>query len=138
MSYFTRESLAFLSGLKRNNKKSWFEAHRADYDRHGQQPMAQFVQAMDLRPSLIAPVVAPKLKKRMGALSEESMLKRTPRGFECGHPAERWLKHQSFTVGRKITDVRATSPKLTSLVGADFAAMLPLVRWLNGTLGLEA
>jgi len=231
MSYFTRDSLAFLSGLERNNKKSWFEAHRTDYDRHVKEPMAEFVEEMDVRLSRLAPeitgdpkrsvfriyrdvrfsadkspykthaacwfyhsrgsskvgreahgggagfyfhlqpgasfvgggcwmpprpalqkfrnaiardvraferiVLAPKFRKRMGALSEESMLKRMPRGFECGHPAERWIKHQSFTVGRKVTDAQATSAKLTSLVAADFAAMLPLVRWLNSTLGLE-
>ena len=31
-SQFRPKSLAFLRGLKRNNDKTWFEAHRAEYD----------------------------------------------------------------------------------------------------------
>ena len=231
-SYFTGDSLVFLRGLKRNNKKAWFEAHRSQYEAHVKAPMAEFVEEMDLRLSRSAPeitgdpkrsvfriyrdvrfsadkspykthaacwfyhsggsskvgreahgggagfyfhlqpgasfvgggcwmpprpalqkfrgaiardpkaferiVLAPTLKKRFGGLSEEEMLKRTPRGFDPDHPAARWLRHQSFTVGRPLTDAQVTSAALTKLVEADFVTMLPLVRWLNDTLGLSA
>jgi hypothetical protein len=40
-------------------------------------------------------------------------------------------------VGRRLTDAQVTSPRLTANLEADFAAILPLVRWLNSTLGLE-
>ena len=82
-------------------------------------------------------VLAPSLRRRFGGLSEEEMLKRVPRGYPADHPAARWLRHQSFTVGRPLKDTEATSARLTAILEADYVAMLPLVRWLNGTLGLE-
>jgi len=81
-------------------------------------------------------VFAPALKRRMGALSEESMLKRAPRGYDEDHPAARWLKFQSFTVGRRLSDAEVTGARLTSTLQSHYEAMLPLVRWLNTTLGL--
>jgi len=82
-------------------------------------------------------VLAPALRRRLGALSEESMLKRAPRGYEEDHRAARWLRHQSFTVGRGLTDAQVTSARLTATLEADFALILPLVRWLNSALGLK-
>jgi len=82
-------------------------------------------------------VLAPTLRKRFGELSDEESLKRVPRGYAEDHPAARWLKHQSFTVGRSLTDAQVTGPRLTAMLESDFEAMLPLVRWLNGTLGLK-
>ena len=64
------------------------------------------------------------------------MLKRVPRGFAEDHPAARWLRYQSFTLGRGLTDAQVTSARLTANLEADFATMLPLVRWLNAALGL--
>ena len=228
---FSSDSLAFFRGLARNNKKPWFEAHRADYERHVKEPMADLVEEMDLRlagfaseivgdpkrsvfrlnrdirfsadktpykthaacwffhgggsskvgreahgggagfyfhlepgasmvgggcwmpprPALqkfraaIAAdprgferiVEAPALRKRMGRLGEEGMLKRVPRGYDADDPAARWLRFQSFTVGRKLSDAQVTGSRLTETLATDFASMLPLVRWLNGVLGLE-
>ena len=81
--------------------------------------------------------LAPGLKRRLGGLSEESMLKRPPRGYQEDHPAARWLKFQSFTVGRRLKDSEATGARLTSILQGHYEDMLPLVRWLNSTLGLE-
>jgi uncharacterized protein (DUF2461 family) len=82
-------------------------------------------------------VLAPAMRKRFGGLSEEETLKRVPRGYSGDHPAARWLRHQSFTVGRPLTDAQVTGPRLTAILESDYETMLPLVRWLNGTLGLE-
>jgi uncharacterized protein (TIGR02453 family) len=82
-------------------------------------------------------VRAPSLVRRFGGLSDDAVLKRMPRGFGEHHPAARWLKYQSFTVGRELTDAQATSPRLASLLEGDFAVMLPLVRWLNRALRLR-
>ncbi len=75
--------------------------------------------------------------RRLRGLSEEAMLRRVPRGYTEDHPAARWLRFQSFTVGRQLTDAQATSSRLTATLQADFAAILPLVRWLNSVMGLE-
>ena len=232
MSYFSSASLGFLRQLARHNQRTWFEAHRAEYGEHVQQPMAELVEEMDLRMKVFAPemmgdpkrsifriyrdvrfskdkspykthaacwffhadgsskvgreahgggagfylhlqpaasfvgggcwmpprpalqkfrsaiaadprgfervVLAPRLRRRLGGLSEESMLKRVPRGFENDHPAADWLRHQSFTVGRRLTDAEVKSARLTTMLSSDFQAMLPLVRWLNSTLGLRS
>jgi uncharacterized protein (TIGR02453 family) len=89
------------------------------------------------RPAFERMVLAPALKKRLGGLSEESMLKRSPRGYEEAHPAAHWLKFQSFTVGRKLTDAEVTGAYLTRTLQDHYVLMLPLVRWLNTTLGLK-
>jgi len=232
MPYFTSASLTFLRGLKRHNRKPWFEAHRDDYEQHVKMPMAAFVIEMDRRLHDFAPeivgepkrsmfrihrdvrfsrdkspykthaacwffhgggsskvgreahgggagfyfhlepgaclmgggiwmppapalkrlrvalaadprgferiVLAPAFRKRFGDLSDDSMLKRVPRGYAADHLAARWLRHQSFTVGRPISDAQATSGRLTALLEADFRVMLPFVRWLNGVMGLKA
>lgn len=230
MPYFSSASLAFLRGLARNNRRDWFEAHRAEYEEHVKQPMADLVEEMDLRLRSIAPeivgdpkrstfrihrdvrfskdkspykthaacwffasggsskvgreahgggagfyfhlqpgasmtggglwmpprpallriraaiaddpngfariVTAPALKRRLGTLDEDAMLQRTPRPWGPEHPGARWLRYQSFTVGRALTDAQVTSSRLTSLLAADFALMRPLVRWLNEAIGL--
>ena len=232
MSYFTADSLKFLRGLARNNRRDWFEARRAEYEQHVKEPMAGLVREMDLRMANFAPemvgdpkrsifrvhrdvrfssdkspykthaacwffhgdgsskvgqeahgggagfyfqlqpggsfsggglwmpprpalqriraaiaadprgfeavVQAPALLRRLRGLSEESMLKRAPRGYDDTPPAARWLRYLSFTVGRELTDAQATSGRLTAELEKDFALMLPLVRWINGVLGLRA
>jgi uncharacterized protein (DUF2461 family) len=81
-------------------------------------------------------VAAPAVRKRFGGLSAETMLKRMPRGYAEDHPAAAWLRHQSFTLGRRLGDAQLTSPRLPATLEADFTLLLPLVRWLNAALGL--
>jgi uncharacterized protein (TIGR02453 family) len=77
------------------------------------------------------------LRRRLGGLTREDELKRTPRGYAPDHPAASWLRLQSFTAGRDLSDAQATGPGLVALLERDFRLMLPLVRWLNGALGLR-
>jgi len=74
-------------------------------------------------------------KRRLGKLSEESMLTRLPRGFAPGHPAEQWLRYQSFTVHAMLSDDEVLDRRLVDRVEKDFKTMLPFVRWLNNSLG---
>jgi len=232
MGYFNSASLTFLKGLKRHNEKSWFEAHREDWQLAIHQPMVGLVEEMDLRFARFAPeiagdprrsifrihrdirfskdkspykthaacwffhgagsskvgreahgggagfyfhlepgasqlgagcwmppqpalrrfreaiardvkgfervVLAPALGRRMGGLDADSMLKRVPRGYDEQQPGARWLRYNSFTMGRGLTDAQVTSARLTTTLESDFKLLLPLVRWLNGALGLEA
>jgi uncharacterized protein (DUF2461 family) len=82
-------------------------------------------------------VGTPATKRRFGGLDEDAMLTRVPRGFAPDHKAARWLRFQSFTLGRSLTDAQAISPKLPALLEADYKLILPLVRWINGVLGLK-
>ncbi len=75
---------------------------------------------------------------RFGELTDDEpgvRLTRVPRGFAPDHPAAHWLRFNSFTASRPLTDAEALSPKLVDTIMKDYAALLPLVRWLNGTLG---
>lgn len=76
--------------------------------------------------------------KRFGGLEDEAMLKRMPRGFAEDHPAAAWLRFQSFTSGRRLTDRQAIGPGLGTTLEKEFRGLLPLVRWLNGAVGLKA
>ena len=76
--------------------------------------------------------------KRFGGLTEDDpgvLLKRLPRGYAAGHPAERWLRFKSFTVSRALSDAEATGAKVADLAMKDYAVMLPLTRWLNRAMG---
>jgi uncharacterized protein (TIGR02453 family) len=82
--------------------------------------------------------MARALPRRFGGLDDDSMLKRMPRGYPEQHPAAKWLRYQSFTTGRALTDSQVTDAKLAALLEREFEAMLPLVRWLNDALGYPA
>jgi len=80
--------------------------------------------------------VARSLPKRFGGIHDYSMLKRMPRGYSEDHPAAKWLRYQSFTSGRALTDPEVTGARLAPLSAREYEALLPLVRWVNGALGL--
>jgi uncharacterized protein (TIGR02453 family) len=77
-------------------------------------------------------------RRKFGRLSEEAMLKRLPRGYQPGHPAERWLRYCSFTAYRPMSVEEVLSPRLPAMLERDFAALVPLVRWINEALGYQA
>ena len=83
-------------------------------------------------------VESPALKRRYGKLETEHTLTRVPRGYDPGHPAEKWLKYQSFTLGRSLSEKDVLGKRLPQVLERDYKAMLPLVRWLNAALGYTA
>jgi len=227
---FTPAALRFLRGLAKNNNKTWFEAHRTEYETEVREPMRDVIGEMNARFETFAPEiggdpkrsmfrinrdirfsadkspykthaacwfhhrratsrvgseadagsagfyfhlepgksmvggglwmpprpqlnalrdaiakdptgfdkVAKGLAKRFGGLDDDAVLTRMPRGFADDHPAAKWLRYQSFTSGRLLKDVEVTGPKLPALLAREFAALLPLVRWLNRALGYPA
>jgi uncharacterized protein (TIGR02453 family) len=44
--YFSRKTFGFLSALRRNNNRTWFKDHQADYERHVRDPYLQFIADM--------------------------------------------------------------------------------------------
>jgi uncharacterized protein (TIGR02453 family) len=81
---------------------------------------------------------AAAFRRRFGRLDAEAMLKRMPRGYSEDHPAARWLRYRSFTATRIMTAREVQSPRLPAILARDFAALVPLVRWLNEALGYRA
>ncbi len=43
---FPTEAFTFLHGLKKNNNKEWFDAHRAEYEEYLREPAKAFVETM--------------------------------------------------------------------------------------------
>lgn len=74
---------------------------------------------------------------KLGGLDRDHVLKRAPRGYGDDDPAAEWLRLESFTVSRGLTDAQVTSGRLTTRLADDFATMLPFVRWLNHQIGFE-
>ncbi len=50
--YFNDDSLKFLRGLARHNKREWFQQHKADYEAHVRSPFQRLL--VDLQPALAA------------------------------------------------------------------------------------
>jgi uncharacterized protein (TIGR02453 family) len=44
---FSEKTIKFLRGLKKNNNKAWFEAHRAEYDEYLREPSKALIEVMD-------------------------------------------------------------------------------------------
>jgi uncharacterized protein (TIGR02453 family) len=76
-------------------------------------------------------------RRRFGGLAEENMLTRMPRGFAETHPAATLLRHQSYTMGREIAQRDLLGPRLPDVLAREYTRLLPLVRWINGALGLR-
>ena len=93
------------------------------------EPLAEDPDGLD------AIVRAPAFRRRFKALDREAMLTRLPRGYAEGHPAERWLRYKSFTATRMLAEREVLSPRLAGVIERDFAALVPLVRWLNAGVG---
>ena len=228
---FPKGGMTFLRGLKKNNRKEWFEAHRDQYEDALRTPMRLLIEEVDVRLARIIPEIIGSPKKsmfrihrdvrfskdkspyktnvacwfyhrdggggvggeaahggagfyfhmqpgevfcgggiwmpprpalnkiresirhhnesfeeiikhkafvrRFGTLSTESMLTRTPRGFDPAHPAAEWLRYQSFTAGAELNEADIGSNKLVDILAVHYEALTPLIRWLNTAVGLK-
>ena len=43
MGYFDKRTFAFITGLKRNNNRDWFQAHKEDYEGDLKEPFLDFI-----------------------------------------------------------------------------------------------
>jgi uncharacterized protein (TIGR02453 family) len=82
-------------------------------------------------------VRAPTFRRRFRVLDGEAVLKRMPRGYAADHPAAGWLRYRSFTATRPLSQREVESRRLPEILAGDFAALVPLVRWINGALGYK-
>ena len=224
-------AMTFLRGLAKNNRKEWFEEHRADYETTVKGPMAALVEEVDVRLAEITPeivgspkksmfrihrdvrfskdkspyktnaacwfyhrdagrgvggeaahggagfyfhfaptgsfcgggiwmpprpalqrirqslvddvegfdeiVLARAFRRRFGDLDPEAMLTRMPRGYDESHPAAKWLRYQSFTAGVELSASEVHGAKLPDILAKHYAALAPMIRWLNDALGLK-
>jgi uncharacterized protein (TIGR02453 family) len=71
---FSKETITFFRGLKRNNNREWFERHRNSYQDHVLEPAKAFVRAMGVRLREISPriIAAPKVNKSLFRLNRDT------------------------------------------------------------------
>lgn len=62
---FRPAALTFLRGLKKNNRKEWFEEHRDDYERDIKGPLLALIEDVDVRLAEFAPEIIGSPKKSM-------------------------------------------------------------------------
>lgn len=57
--------MTFLRGLKKNNRKEWFEEHRSDYEREVKQPLLALIDEVDVLLAQFAPEIIGSPKRSM-------------------------------------------------------------------------
>ena len=62
---FPPRAMTFLRGLKKNNRKDWFEAHRDDYEDALRAPMRLLIEDVDVRLAAFIPEIVGSQKKSM-------------------------------------------------------------------------
>jgi uncharacterized protein (TIGR02453 family) len=96
-------------------------------------------EAIDADPDALDRLVrTPAFKRRFRELTPEALLRRMPRGYTESHPAAGWLRYQSFTASRDLSEREVLSRRLPDILARDFAALVPLVRWLNQAIGYSS
>lgn len=75
-------------------------------------------------------VEAPEFINRFGKLSGDS-LKTTPKGYPSDHPEIEYLRKKSFVATQPIADHQVLASDFIAQILTSFAAMQPLINFLN-------
>lgn len=83
-SGFTKETVRFFEGLKRNNTREWFTAHRETYDKHVLEPAKAFVVAMGekLRTAVPRIVAVPQVNRSIFRLNRDTRFSQDPTPYK--------------------------------------------------------
>ncbi len=83
-SGFSKDTVRFFSGLKRNNNREWFEKNRETYESQVMAPAKLFVEAMGPRLKKIAPgiVAVPKVNKSIFRLNRDTRFSLDPTPYK--------------------------------------------------------
>lgn len=93
--------------------------------------LAAIRRAIDRDPSKLKAAIGSKpFKKYFGSLSGEK-LKTPPRGYPADHPEIELLKYKQFITSSALTDKDVLSPRLVAGTVEVFAALKPLLDFLN-------
>jgi uncharacterized protein (TIGR02453 family) len=88
---------------------------------------------VDTWPAIRKITTARAFATRVGTLHGDR-LTRVPRGFPADHPSVEFLKHRQFLASREFPADFATNDDFYPTLLATFAAIVPLVRFLNAPL----
>jgi uncharacterized protein (TIGR02453 family) len=79
-------------------------------------------------------VEAPAFRRHFGGLNEDERLKNPPRGFDCDHPAMKWLKLKRYIAWSETPASRLGGRNLAAHVADECKALHPLATWLRAAL----
>ena len=68
MMYFSKASIGFLRALARNNNRTWFKAHEAEYERHVREPFLRLITDLQAPLAKISPHLRADPRKTGGSL----------------------------------------------------------------------
>ena len=80
----------------------------------------------------------PAFRQMFGRLYEDEKLQRMPKGYGADHPHADLLKYKTFAVVRPVSRKQVLSQGFEDLVEATYLEMLPLRRYLNRALTVDA
>jgi uncharacterized protein (TIGR02453 family) len=90
---FETNALRFLSQLKKNNNKPWFEANRADYEGHVREPMRALIEEMNGRFAKFAPEIRGDSKRSMFRINRDIRFSNDKSPYKTH--AACWFNHKS-------------------------------------------
>ena len=104
---FSRATLNFLTGLKKNNRKPWFEAHRDDYESLVKLPMLELIEEMDVRMARFAPEIIGDKRRSMFRIYRDIRFSNDKSPYKTH--ASCWFYHRdgSRAVGREAVGAGA-------------------------------
>lgn len=79
---------------------------------------------------VLAAIEDPGFLARFGPVSSHEALKRVPPGYPADHPLADLLRYKDLTFGRSLTDEEVLAPSLADVLVDDFAAAVPVFRFL--------
>lgn len=120
---FTPAALRFFRELAKNNKKEWFEAHRAEYEREVREPMRELIEEMNARFAKFAPEIGGDPKRSMFRINRDTRFSKDKSPYKTH--AACWFHHKgaSGRVGSEANEGSAgfyfhLQPGGKSMVGA--------------------
>ena len=90
---FSKAALDFFRGIKKNNKKEWFEAHRSDYEREVREPMRELIGEMSSRMTKFAPEMTGDAKRSMFRINRDIRFSKDKSPYKTN--AACWFFHRS-------------------------------------------
>lgn len=94
---FRPAALRFLRQLRRNNRREWFEAHRAEYEGELREPMKALVEEVDVRLAGFAPEITGDPRRSMFRIHRDVRFSRDKSPYKTH--AACWLYHRDAGCG---------------------------------------
>src|SRR4029077_12462862 len=90
---FTKKALDFLRGIKKNNNKEWFEAHRQEYEAELGEPMRELIGEMSVRFKKFAPEIMGDPKRSMFRINRDIRFSKDKSPYKTH--AACWFNHRA-------------------------------------------